>query len=346
MSRRLSAVAIIAAVVLLAAGPIVAGPLQMEQISAKAKWLVHGDVKAFLASKTGTFVLAEMRKKGLDAALNNVHEVFGFDVTKDLKSFTVYGSRFGDRAAVILTRATLDRQRITDILRGNETYREMKYGGHVVHQWTDNPHAETPGATKFGVFHGDDLAVMTEDLRLLQEAIDVLDKKAASMASGMAKSLPSPAAAGKAFLTAFVAKLPSLGEGKPEAVVLGKIASGHVTAGESNDRVRVHVEAMAKTAKTAANLRKIADGILAFLDLASAEQLPAGPAGPADQVLLGDTPLPGELIAVLKAVTVTAKDRTVKLDANVPVKDVTALIGRLINQQKPSTPPPATSAEK
>ena len=91
---------ITAGAALMLACPLSAGPLQESQISAKAKWFVHADVKGFLASETGAFVLKELKKKGLEDVLFNVNEVFGLDLTKDLHSLTVYGTTFGKEATI------------------------------------------------------------------------------------------------------------------------------------------------------------------------------------------------------------------------------------------------------
>jgi len=335
MSRHRSVLvlAIVASAAMVFASPLLAGPLRKEQVSAKAKWLVHADVKAFLASKTGSFVLEELKKKGLELMLDNIREAFAFDVTKDLKSLTVYGSTFEKHAAIILLHATMDRDRLTEVLKGNETYRELKYAGHTVHQWTDNPQSPSPGPTRFGVFHADDLAVVTEDVRLLQQALDVLDKKADSLAARRAAKSPA-SESGKPFLTAYVAELPPIGEGKPEGVILGKLASGHLAAGESKERLRVHVTLTAKTARTATNLRKIAEGFLALIDLASPEQAGGTPAASKDRAVIGDMVVPAEVIAVLKDITVTAKGRTVRVDADVSVASATALLRRIIGQDE------------
>jgi hypothetical protein len=339
MSRHRLVLTIVAAVAVLAC-PLLAGPLQREQVSAKAKWVLHADVKGFLASKTGAFVLEEMKKKGVEAVLSNIQEAFGFDVTKDLKGLTLYGSRFGDHPAIVLIHATMDRNRLTQILQGNPTYREMKYGGHTVHQWTDNPEAEKPGATRFGVFHADDLAVVTEDLQLLQLAVDVLDKKADSLAARKAPK-PLPSAGDKPFLTALVRELPPIGAGKPEGVILGKIASGRLEAAETGNKLRVQVALTGKTAATATNLRKVAEGLLALIDLATPEE--AARAG--DPLLFQGKAIPAELLAVLKDVTVGAQDRTVTIDADVPVENAIALLRRIIHQKKDAGAEPAP-AEK
>jgi hypothetical protein len=341
---RLRPVLTVAATALLLACPLLADPFQKEQVSAKAKWFVHADVKAFLASKTGAFVLEELkRKKGLKAVLDNIQEVFALDVTKDLKSVTVYGSRFGDHAAIVLIRAAMDRDRMTEILSSNPTYRELKYAGHTLHQWTDNPDSDRPGPTKFGVFHGDDLAIMAEDLPLIQEAVDVLDKKAGSLGTRAARSLPP--AAKDTFLTAFVTELPPIGEGKPEGVILRKIASGSLEAGESKGRLRAQVALMAKTAKTAGDLRKVAEGVLALVDLALPEQAGTTAAPAADQVVFQGKAIPAELIAVLKGVTVSAQGRTVKVAAEVPVDSAIALLRKIIDPEGAADAEPAT-AEK
>jgi len=330
---RFRCVSIVLAGALLLAGPLSAAPLQKEQVSAKAKWLVHADVKAFLASKTGAFVLEQLKAKGLGVVFDNIREVFALDVTKDLASVTVYGTRFGEQPAIILIRAAMDRDRLLQIYQSNETYRELKYAGHTVHQWTDNPQADTPGPTKYGAFHGNDLAIMTEDVRLAQLALDVLDKKVASLAARRGAKPPSLPAK-DTFLTAFLTEVPPLAKGKPEGAILAKIASGRVEAGESKDRLRVHVALTAKTAKMASNLRKIAEGILALIDLASPEQEGAPPAAGADRVIFQDATIPAELVAVLEHVTVSAQGRTVKVDGDIPVTSAMALLRRIINPEK------------
>jgi hypothetical protein len=342
MSRFRFPLAILVGAVLLSAGPLLAGPLRKEQVSAKAKWLIHADVKAFLASKTGTFVLEDLKKKGLETVLNNIQEAFAFDLTKDLKGLTVYGSGFGKNPAIIVAHATMDRDRLTQVVQGNYTYRELKYAGHTVHQWTDNPDSDQPGPTRFGVFHGEGLLVLTQDLHLIEHAVDVLDKKTASLASrGTSAALPSAAKA--PFLTACLMELPQLGKGKAEGVALGKVASASLEAEETGERLRVHLTVTAKTAKAAASLRKVADGILGFFDLASPEKAGGASAAAASQVVLGDTVIPAEVIAVLKNVAVTARGRTVKVDADLPVADVTGLLRILMDQGQKSG---ETSAEK
>jgi hypothetical protein len=327
---KLRSVPVVLVGVLLLAGSLSADPFQREQVPAKAKWLVHADVKAFLASKTGTFVLEQLRAKGLGVVLDNIREVFALDVTKDLASVTVYGTRFGEKPAIILLRAAMDRDRLLQVFQSNETYRELKYAGHSIHQWTDNPHADPPGATKYGAFHGDDLAVMTEDVRLAQLALDVLDKRVATLPAR--RGAPSPAK--DTFLTAFLAEVPPVGKDNPGAALLAKIASARVEAGESKGRLRVRVALTAKTAETASNLRKVAEGVLALIDLASPEGEGASPAAPADRVIFEGAAIPAELAAVLEHVTVSAQGRTVQVNGDVPVASATALLKRIINPEK------------
>lgn len=342
MSRFRSPLAILIGAALSLAGPLLAGPLQKEQVSAKAKWLIHVDVKAFLASKTGTFVLEDLKKKGLETVLSNIREAFAFDPTKDLKGLTVYGSGFGKHPAIIVAHATMDRDRLTQTVQGNYTYKELKYAGHTVHQWTDNPDSDQPGPTRFGVFHGDGLLVLTEDLRLIEHAVDVLDKKAASLGSrGASAALPSAAKA--PFLTACLMELPQLGEGRAETVALGKVAWASLEAEEIDERLRVRLAVTAKTAKAAAGLRKVADGILGFFDLVSPEKAGAASDASAGRVVLGDAVIPAEVIAVLKNVAVAARGRTVKVDADLPVTDVTALLRILMSQGQKSAETPAST---
>jgi hypothetical protein len=332
MLKRSPVLKVIAALTLFLAADLPAGPLQKQQVPAAAKWAVHANVEAFLASKTGDFALQELKKRGFDEALTNIQNAFAFDPTKDLKSVTVYGLRFGDHAAVILIHGTMDRDRLTEVVRSNETYKELKYGTHTVHQWTDNPQAVEPGPTKFGSFHGDGLLVLTEDVRLHEQALDVLDRKADSLAGPGASGF-LPAASEGSFLTAYVKELPSIGKGRPEAAILGKLASGSLQVAESSGRLSAHLAVTARTARTAGNLRKVAEGFLALMDLAGPEQEGQAPAGAEDRVLFGDTAVPAKLVAVLKDVKVTSTGRTVKVDATAPVSNAISLLRWVIDKQ-------------
>ena len=313
----MSRIAVACIVASLLAAPLLAAPLQKEQVPADVKWVLHVDMEGFMASKTGTVVLEEAKKQGLNQLLAFLKVSFSFDLTKDLKNITIYGFEYGDNVGVVLLKAKFDREKILNILKANETYKEINSGQFIVHNWVDPKNEEE----KFGCFVSDDLAVIAPSMDAMKKALDVLDKKADNLTKPSAVVAP-PNSKG-AFLTAAMTELPAVGKGKPEAAMFNKLSAGSMELGESGDKLFLHVTLAAKTAQAADDLRKMAEGFLAFFDLAQS--------GADDKDT--QSPVPPELAAVLKDVKVMTQDKSVKLDVDTPVEKVSALL-KLVAAQK------------
>ena len=306
---------------LLLFSPLLANPLDKEQVSARAKWVLHADMEAFLASKTGGFILAEFKKSGLDKWMVVVKNAVGIDPSKDLKGVTVYGVGFEKDNGIALIRATMEQDKLLALLKTNEAYRESKYGDHVIHQWTDKAKGDKPGEMKFGCFHRADLAAVAPSLAMLKLALDVLDKKADSL-DKVSESKLLPAPANGIFLAAAIVDLPQAAKQDPKAAVLALISSARFQVGESEDKVFVRLAVTAKTPRIATDLRKMAEGFLAFLDIA--KQIEEN----------GKPVLPSEMAAVLKGVSVTVKDRTVEANVRSGTSDVISLLQWMIKHKK------------
>ena len=320
MSTR-QTVLIAACLGLLLCSPLLANPLDKEQVSARAKWVLHADVQTFLASKTGGFILNEFKKSGLDKWMVVVKNAVGIDPSKDLEGVTVYGVDFEKDNGIVLVRATMEQDKLLALLKTNETYRESKYGDHVIHQWTEKAKGDKPGEMRFGCFHQADLAVVAPRLAMLKLALDVLDKKADSLTKvGESKLLPAPAKG--IFLTAAVVGLPQAAKQDPKAAVLALISSARFQVGESEDKVFVRLAVTTKTPRIATDLRKMAEGFLAFLDIA--KQIEEN----------GKPVLPSEMAAVLKGVSVTVNDRTVEANVRSGTSDVISLLQWMIKHKK------------
>ena len=354
----------IAALVLLAlAAPLAAAPLDKSQIPADVKWVVHADVEGFFASKMGTAVLDEARKQGLDAILGAVQAMFSFDPTKDLKSVAVFGTGFKDTQAVVLIRARVDRDKMLKILKANPGFQESKYGDHAVYSWQDKAKedkddkdaksekekgnkVELAMSPKCGCFWGEDVALIAQDMDALKHAVDVLDKKADSLAKeGVAGPLPTIAKG--AWIVAGVKDIASAVQGAKDAATAKaskeqgcvattrvttvaepmfafaqKVSAGSLQLGEADEKVFLNLSITAADARTATDLRKIVEGFLALIDLVIDVQKDGKPA------------IPPEVAAALKDVKVSCVDRTMTVEVAFPVKDVIAVIRAAVEQGK------------
>jgi hypothetical protein len=322
------------AAVLFSTSLLLAGPVDQKQISADAKWAVHADVEALLASDTGKFVLAEIEKQPqAQAGLKVFATTFGIDLTKDIKGITLYGADFSDKTGVAIINCKFDKDKLTTILKTNPTYKESKLGERTVHQWQDQAPAgkaadkdkapaeeATAKPTKYGVFFADDLAVITQDRDVLAVALDVLDGKKDNLTKGaLAKALTAPKGA---FLTGALCDLAQAAKGKPEpqAALFKKMDSATLVAGEDAGKVFAHLSVTAVDAQTATDLRKMADGFLAFLDLAKDMQNEAG-----------QHAIPASLSAIIKDVKVASDGATVNADLSTDSKNVVEFLNMMLN---------------
>ena len=72
-----------------------AGPLQKARVAADARWVVHLDVEALLATQVGQMLTREALGPGLDAPSAALKKQFGFEFDwRRIRSVTLYGSDF------------------------------------------------------------------------------------------------------------------------------------------------------------------------------------------------------------------------------------------------------------
>ena len=311
-----------------------AGPLEKQQVPSGAKWVLHADVEAFLASKTGGFILDELNKSGLEQWTAVVKNAFGIDPSKDLQGVTVYGPDFEKDNGIVLVRAKMEQDKLLAVLKANKAYRESKHGDHVVHRWRDEPKGAEPGAIKFGCFHGKDLAVIAPSLDMLKLALGVLDEKTDSLAKVDAESTLLPAPAKGVFLTAALTDLPQVAKQDPKAGALALAESARLQVGESGEKVFVRLAVTAQTPKVAADLRKMAEGCFAFLSLVGQIEEDGKPA------------FPPVMAAVLKDLSADVRDRTVEVKAMADTRDVIALLQWMVEQGKAAEKAKADASAK
>jgi hypothetical protein len=290
-----------------------AGTLKVENISAEAKWAAHLDAEALLKSGIAKFILAEAEKKAdfLDG-IAKVREAFGFDPLKDIRGITMYGKGLGDDQVVVVVDATLDENKLTGMLMGNETYRGHEYGDLTLHQWTDKAKNGKPAKTQFGCFFDKNTLVVAAGLDLLKGAVDVLAGKADSLAKSKALPLLGNPPAGT-FLVAAAGQIKIPVEGnKPRAAAIRDLTDLAMNLGEADEVMFLNVTAATKTARRALQLRQIVQGFVALGQMALQER--------------EDIPPLGEKIDI------TGEDNVARLSATMPTESVIRVVKFLIAQ--------------
>lgn len=245
------------AVVLCLSGIIHAGPIQIENVSADAKWVAHVDIERFVSSKIGALILEELQAKGLKRKFAAFREVFGFYPSEDLRSITLYGNQYQPHKGVLIIKGTFDKEKLLILIRANDTYQEQDYKGRAIHEWIDK------GEEHYGSFYKDDVIVIANSKKNVHKGLDVMDGNSGNLADN-AESSDFQLAPPGVFLTAAARGISEQAAVPPKAMILKMadrliLAVGEV---EGNDYIRVVLKARDETA--ANQIQQMLQGIIAF----------------------------------------------------------------------------------
>jgi hypothetical protein len=241
-----------------------AGPLPREQTPASAKWLMHLDIERFAPSQTCALLMADQNRNGrLQQQLAVYRQMLGIDPLKDLKHLTLYGEQLaGNRGAALLS-GSLNSNTILARLRSHSGYATRKLGSRTIHTWP-GPDA---GAEMCACFFARDLLVVASDEAMLRGALDVLNGKAASLATGKS-ALPVPAGAGAFFLAALEGYTDA-GNEPVKAFLLKNTKTATVEIGEAKGTVNGRLVLVAPSVEAAGQIEQILNGLVVSAGLAS-----------------------------------------------------------------------------
>ena len=306
--------------VLLSPGILLAAPVEKAQISAGADWVAHIDFENMLSCKLGKQVLAHiMKDPAAVKKLEYFSGTFGFDMTRDLESITVYREGPDDSRGVLILRARLDREVLLALLAANEAHETAEYGKHTLHRWLDDKHkGKDDDGIRWGAFYGNDLVVVCRDRDVLKEALDVLDGRADSLAGGSQTLLPS--FSGGSFLQVAAEGHSIPAKNKAHAAMLKKLASHSFQVGEAGGTVFVRASLTAETKEAATQVQQMIQGLVAFAMMSNAE------AGTGGSVNFWEP--------LLDSMEVTSSEATVQLRMSASAADIMTLLLHLEEKKK------------
>jgi len=247
---------------LLAAVPVIAGPVTSADVPAEAKWVIHLDAERLIKSGVGQYLLDQARQHGLDSHMATFSAVFGFDPTKDIASITLYGIRFDPASAVVIVRGRFDQEKLVGLLKGNADYQEVSHHKQAIHRWSQNKEDAEDDGLRYGSFREQDTVVISRSQDALKAALDRMDQPGA----GPNRSVPAVPDGTFFFAVAHEIRIPE--EGGPKAQILRKLSGGLIQAGEAGDTAFLKARLGTRQADDAQRLRRMLDGGLAFLSLA------------------------------------------------------------------------------
>jgi hypothetical protein len=268
-----------------AAGVGFAGQIAPADVAPGARWVVHVDVEALVASQMGQYAIAQIQQQGLSDKLQGFIVKFGSDPTKDLAGVTLYGTGFDLASGVAIFKGKFDKPKLFDLLNQNEGHEQTAYGNYAIHRWVEPPHQmRHPGGqyggfkddgVRVGAFRNEDTIVIGHSAGALTAALDVLDGKGAGTADVIPKVAPGTIflAAGKDFQAA---QRPTR-----QSWMLQGISGGVVQAGESSGTSFLNVALTARSAEDGDRIRQMLNGLLAFASaMAQGTGTPDRPAPP------------------------------------------------------------------
>ncbi len=318
--------------VLLGQGVLLAAPVEKGQVPAGVDWVAHIDFQDMLSCELGKQVLAHITKDA-DAVkkLDGFAGTFGFDLTRDLESITLYRQGPDDARGALILRARLDQEKLLALLAANEAYETAKYGEHTLHHWLDDQRkGKDDDGIRWGAFYGDDLVVICRDQEILKTALDVLDGKTDSLAGTSQTLLPKFSRGSFLQVAAEGHSIPAKDEA--HAAMLKKLASYSFEIGEAGGAVFVKTSLTAETAEAASQVQQMIQGLVAFAMISHGE---AGADGPVNFW----EPL-------LDSIEVTASKTTVQVRMSASATDIMTLLLHLEEKKAAAKEKKAAAEEK
>lgn len=243
-----------------------AGQANAKHLAADTKWFLHLDFEAAKHTVVYAELLDAVRAQyPLEDTLAQLKAGIGVNPLTDITGVTVYNTSFEKDVAAVIIYAKVDQELLQLAVSNNPDYKQVAYGKHTLHTWTDN----NDGKTKVGCFYGDGMILLADKAETLKAAVDVLDGTKTA-GSALVKE-----PANGAFLYGAVDLNGATQVADKNLSQLMANASGiTVCAAELEGKVIATVNISTKSAELAGQLKKMIDGVKAFGELATRAEHP------------------------------------------------------------------------
>jgi hypothetical protein len=296
-----------------------AEPLELKQVAADAKWLVHVDVDAMRTSivvQKGYQKCMEMHKEAAQH-LDKIHEMLGMDPRKDLHAVTAYGKDLDKLHGVLIVHADVDQKSLLEKAQKAPDHKVAKYGSHEIHSWMHKHGKESH--TAFGSFFKADVLVFARSLDAVQGALDVLDGKSPGVTDEKSP-LAGHLSPGAILIVRASAVNPQM-----KCPILNQADSFRLALGEDKGQSFYRARLTMKTTEAAQQVKAVVEGFRAMVGLARGSD--------------------AATMKLVNALKVTTKDATVRVTWSAPADEVWTAIekaGKEIRERMAKKHGPAT----
>ncbi len=285
-----------------------AEPLELKQVAADAKWLIHVNVDAMRASIVVQKAYHKCMEMHKDAQkhFNKVQETLGLDLKKDLHGITVYGKDLDKHHGVLIVHADVNQKLLLEKAQKAPDHKVAKYGSYEVHSWTHKHGKESH--TAYGVFFKPNVLVFAGCSSLIHGALDVLDGKSPGITdekSPLAGRLPPGAT--------LIVRASAIGS-QIKCPILKEADSLRVTLGENQGESFYRARLTMKSTEAADQLKAVVEGFKAMVGLTHGSDAAA--------------------MKLVNAIKVTTQDKAVRIAWSAPAEEVWMAIEKAAKEMR------------
>ena len=240
-------------------GHLNAAPLDLDNVSAQANWMIHIDFEGLLKTDVGQFVLAEIKKQpNARRQLAGIKAAFGVDI-EGLGNLTAFG-RGENEKGIVIASGGFNAKQLEGFVALNEKIETSTHAGKTIY-------SEKKKA--FAIIDEDTIVAGT-GADYVKHGIDVLTGKqpsrdASTLLNELAKAIPYPVAQGIADLKMITKFNPP--KKAPEAAMLKKASAIGLAVGEVDGEVRIAAVMKAADEATAGHLENVLRGAASLMTL-------------------------------------------------------------------------------
>ena len=341
--------------IILSGSLVQAAPLNLNHVSADAKWLVHFDADAARAATISQRINEKVLEKRpeLGGFVTKIHDMTGIDFSTDLHDVTTYGNKIGSRSVVTVIYADFDDVDLIVRLAKLPDYKVTKYGTYYVHTWSikpgdgkkddgkecqgnngeakndrgrngkgrsDQARNNQPMRSAALAIHDRDALIYASSVEEVQGAIDVYEGKALSATFGTGTMLRGNNRRGTILSLRATGFSDINAKIPPMFQALNEAQSVSIALGESDKKVFFQAKGLMTSSEVAGNTSTMLDGIRQLGILRFADD--------------------ADTVALMKDVQINVDEKAITAHLESTVDDIMEVIQARFNRlSRPANPP-------
>jgi hypothetical protein len=264
--------AIYAGVVLAAAGAAFGEPLEGSMLPADTRWVIHADVEGARQAKplweAAQGRLGELPRAALLSRVAVLERITGMKVPEELLDVTLHSATYDESGVCLRIHGKMDAAQVAAFLKTGKDFQQVPYGSHTIMQWREKERDRLMSLS----FARPDLAVQSASLGAVEKALDTLDGKTPGLPASSPLAPAATDSSGKTLVWLAGQGLNELPQGQAESPVLTQIEAASIAVRWANDRVVTDLRMTARSEPAAQQLKALADGMKAFVELSGADE--------------------------------------------------------------------------